>query len=75
MNKKLLNIASIILVAMFFSCGNDLKEVQDFLAEKNLPIGIAKNIYSIQTDSGRVTTKLVAPVLNDFSNREEHPYT
>ena len=75
MNKKLLNIASIFLVAMFFSCGNDLKEVQDFLAEKNLPIGIAKNIYSIQTDSGRVTTKLVAPILNDFSNREEHPYT
>lgn len=75
MNNKLLNIASILLVAMFFSCGNDLKEVQDFLAEKNLPIGVAKNIYSIQTDSGRVSTKLIAPVLNDFSNREEHPYT
>jgi LPS export ABC transporter protein LptC len=74
MNHKIINIASFILVAMFFSCGNDLKEVQDFLAEKNLPIGIAKNIYSIQTDSGLVKTKLIAPVLHDFSNRENHPY-
>jgi len=74
MNNKILNIAAIILVAMFFSCGNDLKEVQDFLAEKNLPIGIVKNIYSIQTDSGLVKTKLIAPELHDFSNRENHPY-
>lgn len=75
MNYKILNIVTILIVAMFFSCGNDLKEVQDFLAEKNLPIGVAKNIYSIQTDSGRVKTKLIAPVLKDFSNRKEHPYT
>jgi LPS export ABC transporter protein LptC len=75
MNYKILNIATILFVAMFFSCGNDLKEVQDFLAEKNLPIGIAKNIYSIQTDSGKVKTKLIAPILKDFSNRKDHPYT
>jgi len=75
MKNKILNIAAILLVAMFFSCGNDLKEVQDFLAEKNLPIGVAKNIYTIQTDSGLVKTKLIAPLLHDFSNREDHPYT
>jgi len=74
MVNKILNIVSILLVAMFFSCGNELKEVQDFLAEKNLPIGVAKNIYTIQTDSGLVKTKLIAPVLHDFSNREDHPY-
>ncbi|MCF6297947.1 MAG: LPS export ABC transporter periplasmic protein LptC [Flavobacteriaceae bacterium] len=74
-HKTILNIATIFLVAMFFSCGNDLKEVEDFLAEKNLPIGVVKNVYLIHTDSGRVKTKLIAPVMNDFSNRKSHPYT
>lgn len=72
---KIFNIATIFLVAMFFSCGNEIKEVEDFLAEKNLPIGTAKNVYLVYTDSGLVKTKLIAPVMNDFSNREEHPYT
>jgi LPS export ABC transporter protein LptC len=72
---QLINIATILIVAMFFSCGNDIKEVQDFLAEKNLPIGAAKNVYLIHTDSGRVKSILTAPVMHDFSNREDHPYT
>jgi len=79
MTKKIsyyfLNIATIFMVAMFFSCGNDIKEVQDFLAEKNLPIGAAKNVHLIHTDSGVVKTILIAPVMHDFSNREDHPYT
>ncbi len=69
------NIAAIFMVAMFFSCGNDIKEVQDFLAEKNLPIGAANNVYLVHTDSGVVKTILRAPVMQDFSNREDHPYT
>ena len=72
---KFLNIATIFLVAMFFSCGNDIKEVEDFLAEKNLPIGVAKNIYLIHTDSGKITTKLISPVMYDFSNRKSHPFS
>jgi len=72
---RLINIAAILIVAMFFSCGNDIKEVQDFLAEKNLPIGAAQNVYLIHTDSGRVQTILTAPVMHDFSNRKDHPYT
>ncbi len=74
-SNKFLNIATIIIVAMFFSCGNEIKEVEDFLAEKNLPIGIAKNVNLIHTDSGRITTKLIAPVMHDFSNRKSHPYS
>ncbi len=66
--------ATIFLVALFFSCENDIKEIQDFLAEKNLPIGIAKKVYLIHTDSGYVKTKLISPLLHDFSNRTEHPY-
>lgn len=68
------NIAIISLVAMFFSCTNDKKEVQDFLAEKNLPIAVGKNIYHVYKDSGRVTSKLITPLLHDFTNRKEHPY-
>ncbi len=69
------NIAAIFLVAMFFSCGNKIKEVEDFLADKNLPIGEVKNVYLIHTDSGRINTKLIAPLMLDFSNRKEHPYS
>ena len=60
---------------MFFSCSNDIKEVQDFLAEKNLPIGVAKNINLIHTDSGKIKTNLISPLMYDFSNRKNHPYT
>lgn len=68
------SIAIIFMMAMFFSCGNDMKEVRDFLADKNLPIGVAKNIYNVHTDSGLVDVKLKAPLLHDFSNRSKHPY-
>jgi LPS export ABC transporter protein LptC len=73
-NQNIKNIATFFMVAMFFSCGNDLKEVQDFLADKNLPIGVAKNVNLIHTDSGRVKTKLITPLLYDYNNRTEHPY-
>lgn len=73
-NISLVNIAAIFLAAMFFSCANSTKEVRDFLAEKNLPIGKAKNAYHVYKDSGRITSKLITPLLLDFSNRKEHPY-
>ena len=60
---------------MLFSCTNNAKQVKDFLAAKNLPIGVAKDIYHIYKDSGRVTSKLKAPVMHEYSNRKEHPYT
>lgn len=59
---------------MLFSCSNNTQQVRDFLATKNLPIGIAKNAYHVYKDSGRITSKLITPLLNDFSNRKEHPY-
>lgn len=62
------------MMAMFFSCSNTSGEVRDFLADKNLPIGISREVYNIYTDSGRVTSKLKAPLLLNFSNREKHPY-
>ena len=68
------SIATILLVAMLFSCGNDFKEVNDFLADKNLPIGVTKNISLVYTDSGYVKNKLKAPLLHNFENRTKHPY-
>jgi len=69
------SIAVISLTAMLFSCGNDIQEVRDFLVDKNLPIGVAENVYNIHTDSGRVDLKFTAPLLYDFSNRKKHPYS
>ena len=68
------NIAIIGLIAMFFSCTNDAKKVRDFLADKNLPVGVAKNAYHVYKDSGRITSRLITPLLHDFSNRKNHPY-
>ena len=65
----------ILMATLFFSCTNDIKEVRDFLADKNLPIGVAENINMVYKDSGNITTKMLSPLLYDFSNRKEHPYT
>ncbi len=69
------NIAVVITIAMFFSCTNDAKTVKDFLADKNLPIGEAVNIFHKHTDSGRINVKMQAPLMRDFSNRTNHPYS
>lgn len=73
-NKITLNIAALFIAAMFFSCENNIKEVQDFLAEKNLPISVTKEVNMIHTDSGFIKTRLITPQLDDYSNREVHPY-
>jgi LPS export ABC transporter protein LptC len=67
---KIVNIAVVLSIAMFFSCTNSAKEVRDFLADKNLPIGEAYDIDHKHTDSGRIDVKM-----KDFANRENHPYS
>ncbi len=69
------NIPVILIAGMFFSCSNSTQKVRDFLIDKNLPIGKANNIYHIYKDSGRITSKLISPLMLDFSNRKEHPYS
>jgi len=66
---------ALILATLFFSCTNDIKEVRDYLADKNLPIGISKNIYTVYKDSGMVNTIIRSPLVYDYSNREKHPYS
>ncbi len=68
------SITVILLTVMLFSCSNNTQEVRDFLASKNLPIGIAKDAFHVYKDSGRITSKLITPLLYDYSNRKQHPY-
>ncbi len=63
------------ITILLFSCTNNIKEIQDILADKNLPIAVAENINLIYKDSGVITTKMRSPVLYDFSNRKKHPYS
>ena len=69
------NIVALLVVAMFFSCANSVKEVNDFLADKNLPVGESKDVRHVYKDSGRIVFRLDTPLLYDFSNRETHPYS
>lgn len=69
------NIAALFGVAMFFSCINNVKEVNDFLLDKNLPIGESENVHYVYKDSGHVVSRLKTPLLYDFSNRKNHPYS
>ncbi|QMU63648.1 MAG: LPS export ABC transporter periplasmic protein LptC [Flavobacteriaceae bacterium] len=68
------NSAVALAIGLFFSCKNSTKQVRNFLAEKNLPISVAKKVYHVYKDSGVITSKLYTPLLNDFRNRDEHPY-
>jgi len=68
------NIVILIGITMFFSCETSFNEINDFLADKNLPIAVTKNISMVYTDSGYVTNKLKAPLLYNFENRKKQPY-
>ncbi|WP_036823837.1 LPS export ABC transporter periplasmic protein LptC [Polaribacter sp. Hel1_85] len=68
------SITVLFITVMLFSCSNNTQEVRDFLASKNLPIGVAKDAFHVYKDSGRITSKLITPLLRDFSNRKQHPY-
>ena len=78
MQQRLFSCIKLLLLTLIWSvtiaCENNIKEVQDFLADKNLPIGEATNINLVHTDSGRVKTRLISPLMHDYSNRELHPY-
>lgn len=76
-NNKIIikSIAVLFVTAMLFSCSNNTQKARDFLADKNLPVGTSKNAYHLYKDSGRVTSKLITPIMLDFSNRKAHPYS
>ncbi|WP_231372708.1 LPS export ABC transporter periplasmic protein LptC [Aureivirga sp. CE67] len=73
-DKYIKGIGITFVISMLFSCGNSNKELNDFLANKNLPIRVGENIHDIHQDSGFVNYKMETPLLYDYENRKEHPY-
>ena len=69
------SIVTTVVVAMLFSCSTNTQKVRDFLADKNLPVGSAKDAIHMYKDSGRISSKLITPLMLDFSNRKAHPYS
>lgn len=67
-------LGALLLLFVLWSCENSSKEINDFLADKNLPISVAEHINMIHKDSGKVTSRMAAPLMWDFSNRELNPY-
>lgn len=57
-------------MTMFFSCSNNLKEMQNKGVSKDEPIGVAENIHLKYTDSGKVKAILKSPIMYDYSNRK-----
>lgn len=70
---KWLSKISVVLLVLV-SCKNSSKEINDFLADKNLPIGVTENVNYVYKDSGKVTSRMVAPLYWDFTNRKLNPY-
>ena len=71
---NILFMVTVFAVTMFFSCNNNLKEVQKIGISENEPIGIAENINLKYTDSGKLKAILISPKMFDFSNRD-FPYS
>ncbi len=59
-----------IAVTIFFSCKNNLKDVQKIGISENEPIGVAENINLKYTDSGKIKAILLSPKMLDYSNRD-----
>ncbi|MDB4297137.1 LPS export ABC transporter periplasmic protein LptC [Flavobacteriaceae bacterium] len=60
---------------VFGACKNSSKEINDFLADKNLPIGVSENMHHVYKESGKVTSRLTTKLLWDYSNRKLNPYS
>jgi len=69
------SIVVFFFTTMLFSCTSDTQKVRDFLVDKNLPVGIARDANHVYKDSGKITSRLITPLMLDFSNRSEHPYS
>jgi len=67
---KILNIVIALVMAMFFSCKNNFKDIQKIGISENEPIGVAENINLKYTDSGKVKAILKSPKMYDYSNRK-----
>lgn len=64
------SVIVLICTITLFACEGNKKNIQKLNLKDNTPIAIGKNINLKYTDSGKVVTNLLAPVLWDYSNLE-----
>tara|TARA_B100000941_G_C28374262_1_gene483810 strand:+ start:178 stop:717 length:540 start_codon:yes stop_codon:yes gene_type:complete len=64
MNKILL----LFFTLFVFSCNNDFIEIKEINNINDLPVGIAKNINLVYTDSAKVKAILKSPLNKDYTN-------
>lgn len=60
----------IIIATVFFSCTEDLKNIQQLNKTATVAAGVAENINLKHTDSGKVKVHLISKKMLDFSNKE-----
>jgi LPS export ABC transporter protein LptC len=56
-----------IAMTLFFSCQNNLKEIQKLTNSEFIPTGIADDILLKYTDSGKIKSILKSPKMLDYS--------
>ena len=67
---NIFNIVTAIAVTMFFSCKNNINDVEQIGVLQNEPISVADSIDLKYTDSTRLVANLRSPKMLDFSNRD-----
>ena len=65
-------LTTTLIIISFFSCKNELSQIRT-LDYNSSPVTIAKQINSIYTDSGIVSSRLISPKMYNFSNMD-FPY-
>lgn len=65
-------IPMIYIIGMFYSCENDVKEVNEIFQMDGLPMQEGKNVEILYSKNGKIEFKLNAPVLNRYEG--EKPY-
>ncbi len=67
---NIITIVTVFSVAMFFSCNNNIKDVQKVGVSENEPVGDAENINFKYTDSGKIQAVVISSKMLDYSNRD-----
>jgi LPS export ABC transporter protein LptC len=62
------SVMTMLFVLTLFSCEGNYKNVRKLNLKDNAPIAEGRNIDVKYTDSGKVVTNLLAPLLLDYSN-------
>ncbi|MFD2908272.1 LPS export ABC transporter periplasmic protein LptC [Flavobacterium ardleyense] len=71
---SIINIVTIFIVTMFFSCESDIQKVNKLSKTSFVPTGEADSLNLKYTDSGKIKSILVSEKMLDYSNIR-NPFT